>query len=318
MNAAAKSSEETCVHRASLRARMWECRYLYLMSIPAIVFYLLLAYLPMFGITIAFTDYKIGTGIAGFFTSPWNNFANFKIMFNSIFFKEVLRNTIVISLLKLVTGFPLPILIALMLNEIRSHKFKSFVQGVSYLPHFLSWVVVASMIYQLFSPTTGALHHVIQTLTGVNLNVFTDANSFLWMLVLSNLWKGTGWGTIVYMAAISNVDITYYEAAQIDGASKFQQLTHITLPCIVPTIVVVFILNLSGILNAGFDQIFNLYNTMVMSVADILDTYVYREGMMNSKYGFSTAVGLFKSGIGVILIVGSDRLIRKFGQRGIF
>ena len=152
----------------------------------------------------------------------------------------------------------------------------------------------------------------------MNLNVFTVPKNFLVMLILSNLWKGTGWGTVVYMAAISSIDPTYYEAAQIDGATRWQRLRYITLPSIIPTMIIVLILNLSSILSAGFDQIFNLYNSMVMSVADIIDTYVYREGMTNSKYGFSTAVGLFKSVISVILIVGSDRFIRKIGYRGIF
>ncbi len=312
------ATKEKKSRRTSLGQRMWECRYLYLMTLPAVVFYLLFAYLPMFGITIAFTDYKIGSGVAGFFNSPWNNFENFKIMFNSIYFTDVLRNTLVISILKMITGFPMPIIIALMLNEIRSTKFKNVVQGVSYLPHFLSWVIVASMIYQLLAPTTGAITKVINAAFGTNLNVFTIPKNFLWMLILSDLWKSTGWGTIVYVAAISGIDPTYYEAAQIDGASKIQRIWYVTLPCIVPTMIIVFILNLSSILSAGFDQIFNLYNTMVMSVADIIDTYVYREGMTNSKYGFATAVNMFKSVISVILIVGSDRLIRKFGHRGIF
>lgn len=302
----------------SLGHRMWDCRYLYLMSIPAVIYYLLFAYLPMFGITIAFTDYKIGSGVAGFFNSPWNNFENFKIMFDSIYFTDVLRNTLVISILKLVTGFPMPIIIALMFNEIKNVRFKNVIQGVSYLPHFLSWVIVASMIYQLLAPTTGAITKIVNEMFDTNLNVFTIPKNFLWMLILSNLWKGTGWGTIVYVSAISAIDPTYYEAAQIDGATKMQRLWYITLPCIVPTMIIVFILNLSSILSAGFDQIFNLYNTMVMSVADIIDTYVYREGMTNSKYGFATAVNLFKSAISVVMIVGSDRLIRKFGHRGIF
>ncbi|NLD88693.1 MAG: sugar ABC transporter permease [Clostridiales bacterium] len=312
------NTEGKAKKKRSLGERMWDCRYLYLMSLPAVVFYLLFAYLPMFGITIAFTDYKIGSGVAGFFNSPWNNFENFKVMFESIYFFDILRNTLVISILKLLTGFPLPIIIALMLNEVRSRKFKSIVQGVSYLPHFLSWVVVAAMIYQLLAPTTGAITKILQATFGINIDVFTVPKNFLWMLIISNLWKGTGWGTVVYVAAISSIDPTYYEAAQIDGATKMQRLWFITLPCIVPTIIIVFILNLSSILSAGFDQIFNLYNTMVMSVADIIDTYVYREGMTNSKYGFSTAVGLFKSVISVILIIGSDRLIRKIGHRGIF
>lgn len=304
--------------KGTLLKRMSASKYLYLMSLPAVVYYLVLVYLPMFGISIAFTDYDIGSGIMGFFTSKWNNFENFKIMFNSIFFTQVLRNTLTISLLKLFFGFPLPIIIALMLNEINNKKFKNFVQGVSYLPHFLSWVVVAAMIYQLMSPITGDLNRWLEIITGSKINVFTNERNFMVMLIVSHLWKGTGWGTIVYVAAISNIDPTLYEAADIDGAKKLHKLRFITLPCIAPTIIIVFILNLSGILSAGFDQIFNLYNPMVMNVADILDTYVYREGMVNSRYGFSTAVGLFKSAIGVVLIVGSDRFIRRLGYRGIF
>lgn len=309
---------EKADRKASLGTRVWKCRYLYLMTLPAVVFYLLLAYLPMFGITIAFTDYKLGSGVAGFFNSPWNNFANFQIMFDSVNFWPIMRNTLVISILKLVTGFPLPIVIALMLNELHHQKFKSTIQGISYLPHFLSWVIVASMIYQLLNPTSGAITKIINATFNMKLNVFTIPKNFLVMLIVSNLWKGVGWSTVVYMAAISGVDPTYYEAAQIDGATKWQRIRFITIPCIVPTMIIVFILDLSGILSAGFDQIFNLYNSQVMSVADIIDTYVYRVGMINSKYGFSTAVGLFKSVISVILVVGSDRLIRKFGYRGIF
>ena len=239
-------------------------------------------------------------------------------LFSKASFLSVLRNTVVISLLKLIIGFPIPIILALMMNEMRSLKFKKVSQTLLYLPHFISWVILAGIIMTLLDPDNGLITQLIYSLTGERVMVLTGTKWFVPMLIVTDIYKGMGWGTILYFAAISGIDPQLYEAASIDGAGKWKQMLNITLPSIVPTIVVCFIMNCGNILNAGFDQIFMLHTSHVYEVADIIDTYVYRMGLINSDYSFSTAAGMFKSVVAFILIVIVNNVAKKTGNEGLY
>lgn len=233
-------------------------------------------------------------------------------------FLPVLRNTIVISLLKLILGFPIPVILALMMNEMKNMAFKKVSQTLLYLPHFISWVILSGIIMTLLDPDNGMITNLIQTLTRQHIMVLTDSRYFVPMLIITDIYKGLGWGTIIYFAAISGIDPSLYEAAAIDGAGKWKQAINITLPCIVPTIIIQFILSSSNILNAGFDQIFMLYTSHVYDVADIIDTYVYRMGIINNDYSFSTAAGMFKSVVALIMILFVNQVAKRTGNEGLF
>ena len=295
------------VRHKSIWAEVWKNRWFYVFVLPAVVCMILFAYKPMYGVIIAFKDYKPRRGIWG---SPWVGMANFTRMFNYANFWQLMYNTLFISILKLVTGLVSTIALALMFNELRNAKFKRVVQSLSYLPHFISWVILGGVIRELLSPTRGVVNEVIKMFGGTPIYFLADQNYFVGTLILTDLWKGVGWGTIIYLAAIAAIDVEQYEAAVIDGASRWQRAKYITLPSILPTIITVTILNLGGILNAGFDQVFNLYNERVYAVADILDTYVYRVGLINNDYSYSAAIGLFKNVIGIILVVASNMTIK--------
>lgn len=268
----------------------------------------LFCYKPMYGIIIAFKDYKPRRGIMG---SEWVGWANFKRMFNYANFGQLMYNTLFISLLKLVVGMFCTLALALLFNELRNLRFKRVVQSVSYLPHFISWVILGGLIRELFSPTRGVVNEVIKAFGGEPIYFLANPNYFVFVLILTYIWQSVGWGTIIYLAAIASIDQEQYESAVIDGASRFQRAIYITVPCIMPTVATVLVLNLGGVLNAGFDQIFNLYNENVYAVADILDTYVYRVGLIKFDYSYSAAIGLFKNVIGIILVVGSNLVIKK-------
>lgn len=293
--------------RKSLWTEVWKNRWFYLFVLPAVVCMFLFAYMPMYGIVIAFKDYKPRRGILG---SPWVGWANFIRLFNYPDFWRLMYNTLYISILKLVTGLFSTIGLALLFNELGSPKFKRVVQSLSYLPHFISWVILGGIIRELFSPTRGVVNELVKLFGGEPIYFLADQRYFVGLLIGTDIWKGVGWGTIIYLAAISAIDVSQYEAAIIDGATRWQRVKYVTVPCILPTIITVTILNLGGILNAGFDQVFNLYNDRVLAVGDILDTYVYRVGMIKSDYSYSAAIGLFKNVIGIILVVGSNMVIK--------
>lgn len=272
----------------------------YLMLIlPPILFFIIFYYWPMYGVVIAFKDFNIMEGIGD---SPWVGFKYFKQVFEDPYFFTVLKNTLVISLLKFILGFPAPLIFALLLNELRMKRFKKVVQTVSYLPYFISWVVLGGIFASFFS-NNGPVNHIIQAL-GMESKLFmSDKTSFLSILIGTDIWKNFGWNSIIYLAALSAVDEQVLEAASMDGANRFQKIIHIILPCLSSVIIITLILNMSSVMNAGFDQIFNMYNTAVMDVSDIIDTYVYRQGLQKSMYSYSTAVGLFKSVICLVLMV---------------
>ena len=293
---------------------MVKYRWLYFLLIPGILFFAIFKYVPMFGLRIAFMEYNQYNPSA----SQWVGFEQFVKLFSKASFLSVLRNTVVISLLKLIIGFPIPIILALMMNEMRSLKFKKVSQTLLYLPHFISWVILAGIIMTLLDPDNGLITQLIYSLTGERVMVLTGTKWFVPMLIVTDIYKGMGWGTILYFAAISGIDPQLYEAASIDGAGKWKQMLNITLPSIVPTIVVCFIMNCGNILNAGFDQIFMLYTSHVYEVADIIDTYVYRMGLINSDYSFSTAAGMFKSVVAFILIVFVNNVAKRTGNEGLY
>lgn len=301
----------------SLRKELWNNRYLYLFVLPGLVWFLIFCYQPMYGVVIAFKDYDI---IKGVFASEWVGFANFQAFFESPNFAVIMRNSIAISLLKLVFGFPAPIILAILLNEVRNIVFKRVAQTISYLPFFVSWVVVAGIWYELFSTDGGIVNQVLQALGIIREPVFWfGSENLIWgMLVASDVWKGIGFGTIIYLASIVSVNTDLYESAVIDGANRFKQIWHITLPAIRPTIILLFILNMAGILDAGFEQVYVMQNPMVLGKAEIIDTYVMKMGIFRAQYELATAVGVFKSVIGMIALFTLNYLIKKTGEEGIF
>ncbi|CAI6069789.1 putative multiple-sugar transport system permease YteP [Cohnella sp. JJ-181] len=291
--------------------RQWDIQ---LMVLPGLAFLLIFSYIPMYGVLMAFQDYSL---FKGFFGSPWVGLKHFEMFFGAPEFWTVIRNTVVISLLKLLIGFPAPILLALMLNEIRGRVFKRTIQTISYLPHFLSWVIVSGLVASLLSTENGSLNILLQRLNliGEPINFLSLPEYFWTILVATDVWKEIGFSSIVYLAAIAGVDPHLHEAAAVDGASRLRQMFSITLPAILPVIVVFLILAIGNLLNAGFENILLLAsNPVLRDVSDVLDTYVYRIGIQNSRYSYATAAGLFKALISVGLLVAANRLARRSGN----
>jgi putative aldouronate transport system permease protein len=309
------TTSERKTQRLVLWKEQWrtakQMRLLYLLLLLPLVSIFIFKYLPIYGIIIAFKDYRIASG---FWASQWNGFYHFKKLFANIYFWRIFRNTLIISFLRLAFGYPAPIILALMFNEVAGMRFKRIVQSISYLPHFLSWVVLAGIIIEILSPQRGIVGLIYNWIGREPVYLLTSKTFFRPLLVVTAIWKAVGWQTIVYLAAISTIDPGLYESADIDGANRFQKAIFITVPSLIPVMVILFILRIGHILDAGFDQIFNLYNPLVYEVADIIDTYVYRSGIVNGKYDFTTAVGLFKNVLGVILILGANKIIKKYSE----
>ncbi|MBO7742841.1 sugar ABC transporter permease [Paenibacillus sp. MWE-103] len=293
---------------------MWQARHIYLLILPTIAFFAVFTYAPFYGITLAFKDFKIMSGILH---SPWVGFEHFRSMFASEKFPELLRNTVVISLYRLVFGFPVPILFALLLNEVRQLWFKRSIQTITYFPHFLSWVVFGGIVYNFIGPS-GIINLLLANAGLDKFNFTTNAEVFRTVIVVTAILKEFGWGAIIYLAALSGIDAQLYEAAKIDGAGKLRQIWHVTLPGIRPIIALLFCLQLAGILDAGFDQIFIFLNPAVYDVGDIIDTYVYRLGLLQSQFELATAVGLFKGVIGMVLIIAANTTIRRMGEKSLW
>ncbi len=296
-------------------------RYLYrtwplhLFLLPAALLVLIYNYIPMFGILIAFQEYKPWLGVRG---SAWVGLEHFRFLFSYPDSKIVISNTLIISSLKLVFNLMVPLVFALLLNEVRNILFKRFVQTMVYLPHFLSWVVLGGILIDMLSIKGGLVNQFIG-LFGIEPIMFLgDGDWFRFTLVLSDVWKDFGFSAIVFLAVLAGINPALYEAAEIDGANRWQQTLYVTLPSMTPIIIVVSTLALGRILDAGFDQVFNLYNSMVYDKGDIIDTFVYRVGLVNGQFSFATAVGLFKSVVGFVLIVGAYRAAYKYGNYRIF
>ena len=299
--------------RKSLGQRVWEYRYLYLMLLPAIAAMLFFHYVPMYGIQIAFKDFKPRQGIWG---SDWVGIKYFMRMFREYTFLSVLRNTLLISFLKLAICFPAGVVFALLLNEIGNLRLKKAAQTISYLPHFISWVVLGGIVKTLFS-LNGPVNALVALFGGEKTMYLTKSGYFIPILILTEIWKTMGWGSIVYLAAIAGVPAELYESAQMDGASRLQRMRYITFPSILPVVVTLFILRVGNIMNAGFDQIFNLYSPIVYDVADIIDTYSYRVGLLDNDFSYSTAIGVFKNVIGVALMLSVNQLSRRINRSGV-
>lgn len=292
--------------------REWD---LYLLLVPGLLCVLLFKYTPMYGIVIAFKDFNIFEGMAA---SPWVGWKHFEKLFTSQDFILVFKNTLIISFMKIGILFPLPIFVAILLNELKNVVFKRTVQTIVYLPHFLSWVIVSGLFIDILSTNGGLVNKALVGLGMEPIAFFMDNSVFRGVLVTSAGWKETGWSTIVYLAAFTSIDPQLYEAARMDGAGRIKQVWHITLPGIAPTIILMFILRLGSILEAGTEQILVMYNPTVYKTADVIGSYVYRMGLGNQDYSFTTAVGLFESVIAFILVVSGNAMSRKYLQRGIW
>lgn len=290
-------------------------KYLYLMLLPGILYFLIFNYAPMYGVLITFKDFNFKRGIMG---SDWIGLENFRYMFQLDNFYSVFRNSMVLSLCRIAFTFPIPILLALFLNDIKNVKFQKTLQTLFYLPHFVSWVVIGSILVNFLSPTNGVINNIIQSLGGEPIFFLAEKNYFVPIVILTSLWKDSGWSTIIYLAAITGISGELYEAARIDGANKLQQLRYITFPCIKSTVVTMLILRLGSIMNNGFEQIFILQNSMNLSVSEVFETYTYRLGMLDGRYSFATTVGLFTSVIGVIFLLSSNYIAKKLGEDGIW
>lgn len=299
----------------SLKSRLYKYRWLYLFLLPAIIWYVIFAYGPIYGLQIAFKDFKILKGIEG---SEWVGFKHFIKMFETKAFWQATRNTLVISLLKLVFVSTSGLGLALLLNEVTHHKYRTLVSSVTMLPHFFSWVVIGSILLEILSPSSGLVNQIILFFGGTPIYFLGEDGWFRFWVIASDMWESAGWNSIIFIAAIGGISPELYEAAQIDGAGRWKQLTNVTLPCIAGTIVVVMVLKVGSMMNAGFDQIYNMYNSAVMDTADILDTYVYRQGIESSKFSYSTAVGLFKNVINLILVLATNYFAKVIGQEGLF
>lgn len=292
--------------------RYWD---LFIIFIPVIIWYGVFCYAPMYGITIAFKNFSLTRGVFG---SEWVGFAHFRKIFASPTFWEVFRNTIEISALRIIFGFPAPIILALLINEIDSKKFMKVNQTISYLPHFLSWVVMAGMFVQFLSPSYGFLNTILKSVGLPAIYFMGDPRWFRFTLIVTGIWASVGWNSIIYVASITSIDPQLYEAAKIDGAGRFRQTLHITLPSIAPVITIQLIFISGSIINAGFDQIFNMYNEAVQRVSDIIDTFVYRKGLANMQYSYASAVGLFKNVISFTLILITNAIAKCFNDYGIW
>lgn len=301
--------------KKGLLAECIKHRNLLFMILPGILFFLIFKYGPMYGIQIAFRDFKFSKGITG---STWVGLQHFYDLLTRPSFKEVFVNTIQISTLKLIFGFPAPIIFALLLNELRLVRFKKAVQTISYLPHFVSWVILGGLFLQLLSPTTGPLNILLKELGMKPIYFLGDNGWFVSTLVVTSIWKSIGWSSIVYLAAIAGTNSELYEAGSLDGCNRFQLARYITIPAIMPIVTIMFIFAVGGIVADDFDQIFNLYSPAVYKVGDVLGTYTYRHGIEGMDYSFATAVGLFTNIISLIMVLAANYFTRKFSDYGIW
>lgn len=301
--------------KAGVLRRIGRCWQLYVLMLPALVYIVLFAYKPMYGILIAFKDFSMKKGILA---SPWVGFKNFERLFSSYWFPIILKNTLTISLLSLVIGFPIPIILALLLNEVRSNKFRSMVQTFSYAPHFISMVVMCGMVAMFLSPTTGVVNKLLNVLGMESVFFMQEAGLFKWVYVLSGVWQGTGWSSVIYFAALSGVDKSLLEAADMDGATRLQKIWHVNLPVILPTILVMLILQCGSLLSVGYEKAYLLQTSSNLTGSEIISTYVYKVGLVQSDFSFSTAAGLFNTVVNCIILISANQLSKKVAKTGLF
>lgn len=284
---------------------------LLIMFLPVALYFIIFKYIPMGGLIIAFKQYSVGLGI---WDSPWVGWSNFELLFSNPQMINIIRNTLILSLLQIFVGFPFPIMLAIMINEIRKMWFKRTVQTLFYMPHFLNWVIVGGMIVTLFSIESGYINGLLDKWFGFRYAFLYNEGSWIAVFLGSGVWKTTGFSAIIYLAAISTIDPVLYESANLDGANKLKQMWHITLPGIRPTIIILFILSMQGVMDLGFDKVWVLQNRVVNNVADVIPTYIYRMGIQGGQFSLTTAMGLFQSLVGLVLIVIANQLARKTNQ----
>ncbi|MFF2093056.1 ABC transporter permease [Paenibacillus sp. NPDC058174] len=282
-------------------------RYLYLMMLPVLAYYLIFHYAPMYGVLIAFKDYSPMKGILG---SPWVDFKHFETFFNSYYFLRVLKNTLLISVYSLLFEFPAPIILALLINEVRSRSYKRIVQSITYMPYFISMIVIAGLIRD-FTDSGGVLNSIYMYFGGDGTSMLQNEGLFRPIYILSEIWQKAGWESIIYLAALAGIDQGQYEAARIDGAGRLKQIWYITLPGLLPTIVILFILRMGNLLNVGFEKIILLYNPVIYETADVISSFVYRKGLLEFNWSYSTAVGLFNSVINLTLLILANWISRR-------
>ena len=297
--------------KKSLR-RNWD---LYLLILPILVFFFVFSYMPMYGIVIAFKDYIAAKGI---WVSPWVGFAHFQRFFESIYFERTIKNTLGISLYSLIVGFPMPILLALMINEVHHLPFKRTVQTVTYAPYFISQVVMCGMIIIFIRPDAGFINMLLKAMGQEQIAFIIEPAWFKTIYVWSGVWQNTGWGTIIYIAALSGLDQQMYEAAQIDGANKIQKIWHITLPCLMPTAILLLIMNCGSLMSVGFEKVFLLQTPLNMEASDVISTYTYRAGMIDANYSYSAAIGLFNSVINFVILFIVNQISKRVSSISLF
>jgi putative aldouronate transport system permease protein len=303
------------VPKRSLRSRLWKERYCFLLLLPGLLYFIVYRYVPLLGNIIAFEDYS---PFQGFLHSPWVDMKHFKRIFEDAEVVRVIWNTLLLFFLQTVFAFPIPIVLSLMLNELKSERYKRIIQSIVYLPHFLSWVVVVGIV-TIFLKSEGLINKLLHMMFGMESIAFLQLPQwFMPLIVLEVIWKESGWGTIIFLAALAGVNPNLYEAAIMDGANRWRKMWHITLPAIRGTTVILLILTLGSVLDSGFEQIFLMLNPFTMQVGNVLDTFVYYKGIQQSDFSFGTAVGLFKGVVGLILIVSANWFAKKLGEDGVF
>lgn len=299
---------------AVIRRKIWASRYLYLLFFLPFVYFIVFKYGAMVWLTIAFKDYN---AIVGLFRSPWVGLKYFRIFFAAPDFFRLLRNTLLLSVYSLLWGFPMPIILALLINEVHNKRFKKIVQNISYLPHFFSTVIVCGIVVNMLS-TSGIVNQFLSVFNLGPVAFLTNPRYFRTIYIASGIWQGVGWGSIVYLAALSGVDPGLYESAIIDGAGKLQQMWYISIPSILPIITIQFLLSLGGLMSVGFEKVLLLYNGSVYETADVISTYVYRRGLQSSEFSYATAVGMFESAINVLLVWAANKISRHVGETSLW
>lgn len=295
--------------------RLFSCWQLYVMLLPTLIYFLIFSYVPMAGIQIAFRNYTFKGGIWG---SAWIGLDHFERFFASPQFRTLIVNTLKITLTNLIFGFPFPIILAIVFNEARFVKLKKFVQTLTYAPHFISTVVFCSMILLFLSPSNGLINMLIEKLGGAPVDFMGKSEMFVPVMIISGIWQNCGWNAIVYIAALSGVDQQLHEAARIDGANRMQKIWYIDIPGILPTIVILFIMNCGNIMSVGYEKVYLLQNSMNISASEVISTYVYKVGLLSAQYSYSTAIGLFNSLVNVILLLIVNKIAKRFGETSLF
>ena len=310
-----RAAEQPPRQKKSLAAYLRSSGALYVMAVPGMLSVLLFSYVPMYGVLIAFQKYSPAKGVFG---SEWVGLEHFQRMFSNKDFYNIVKNTLLLNVYDVIFGFPMPIILAVMLNEVNNRLFKRLTQSILYLPHFLSWVVLGGIIIQICSPSTGVINSMIKAFGGESIYFMADAGWWVVVFVVSGIWQGAGWGTIVYLAAVTGIDMQLYEAARIDGAGKFRQIWHITLPGIRSTIATMLILRMGSMMNIGFEKVYMLQNNAVRRVSEVISTYVYRLGIEGAQFSYTTAIGLFQSLISLILVFTTNKIIKSMGETGLW